>query len=200
MRCHDPQTCTTSRHQTCYMCPSIRGGTHIRLPRAALSPLRFSAPLSHSPPRSTLLVLAGTTTFQTQPFRSTRCPRPIATPHALPRAVSTASCPCVLPLRAGVALHHMLVHPRCTLYLRHEALNRSMQGPRYAMLVHLAITLSTVHGWVVPSDDKASSLSSHESAITGGIDGARRQLKASGCSGSWSVCPPAPRPLLHIIV
>ena len=96
MRCHDPQTCTTSRHQTCYTCPSIRGGTHIRLPRAALSPLRFSAPLSHSPPRSTLLVLAGTTTFQTQPFRSTRCPRPIATPHALPRAVSTPQAvPCV---------------------------------------------------------------------------------------------------------
>ena len=66
------------------------------LPRAALSPLRFSAPLSHSPPRSTILVLAGTTTFQTQPFRSTRCPRPIATPHALPRAVSTPQAvPCV---------------------------------------------------------------------------------------------------------
>ena len=71
-------------------------------------------------------------------------------------------------------------------------------GRRYAMLVHLAITLSTVHGWVIPSDDKISSFSSHESAITGGIDGARRQLKASGCSGSWSVCPPAPRPLLHV--
>ena len=58
------------------------------------------------------------------------------------------------------------------------------------MLVHLAITLSTVHGWVLPLDDKASSLSSHESVITGGIDGehARRQLIASGCSGSWSVC------------
>ena len=53
-------------------------------------------------------------------------------------------------------------------------------------------------GWVISSDDKASSLPSLESAITGGIDGARRQLKASGCSGSWSVCPPAPRPLLHI--
>ena len=74
-----------------------------------------------------------------------------------------------------------------------------MHGPRYAMLVHLAITLSTVHGWVIPLDDKASSFSSHESAITGGIDGARRQLKASGCSGSWSVCPPAPRSaLLHV--
>jgi hypothetical protein len=45
-----------------------------------------------------------------------------------------------------------------------------MQGPQYAMLVHLAMMLSTVHGWVLPSDDKAhdSSLSSHESAITGG--------------------------------
>ena len=63
------------------------------------------------------------------------------------------------------------------------------------MLFHLAITLSTVHGWVIPSDDKASSLSLHESAITGGIDGARRQLIASGCSDNWSVCLPAPRPL-----
>jgi hypothetical protein len=67
------------------------------------------------------------------------------------------------------------------------------------MHVHLAITLSTVHGWVLPSDDKASSLSSHESAITGGVDGARarRQLIALDCSGSWSVCPPAPPSLVY---
>ena len=80
---------------------------------------------------------------------------------------------------------------------RHKAFNGSMRGPRYAMLVHLAITLFTVHGWVLPSDDKVSSLSSH--AITGGVDGARarRQLIASGCSGSWSVCPPT-RSLLPI--
>ena len=72
------------------------------------------------------------------------------------------------------------------------------------MLVHLAITLFTVHGWVLPSDDKVSSLSSH--AITGGVDGARarRQLArhpwlgiASDCDGSWSVCPPT-RSLLPI--
>ena len=120
----------------------------------------------------------------------------------------------MLPLLAPLVLapHHMLVHLLINSRLYHtsplhsisstlKALNRSMQGPRYAMLVHIAMTLSTVHGWsLLPVDDKASSLSSHESAITGGVDGARRQLKASGCSGSWSVCPPAPRPLLHITV
>ena len=54
-----------------------------------------------------------------------------------------------------------------------------MPGPRFAMLVHLAMTLSTVHGWALPSDNKTSSLSSNESAITGGADGARdsRQLE-----------------------
>ena len=69
------------------------------------------------------------------------------------------------------------------------------------MLVHLAMMLSTVHGWVLPSDDKAhdASLSSHESAITGGVDGARdrRQLIYSGgdpgssmsCDDSWSARP-----------
>ena len=60
------------------------------------------------------------------------------------------------------------------------------------MLVHLAITLFTVHGWVLPSDDKAhdSPLAFHESAITGGADGARarRQLIASSCEADWSVC------------
>ena len=61
------------------------------------------------------------------------------------------------------------------------------------MLVHLAMTLSTVRGWHIPSDDKASPFSSHESAITGGVDGARaRRQLASGCTGSWSVYPPAP--------
>ena len=61
------------------------------------------------------------------------------------------------------------------------------------MLVHLAMMLSTVHGWMLPSDDKAhdASLSSHESAITGGVDGARdrRQLRPSSCDGSWSARP-----------
>ena len=47
------------------------------------------------------------------------------------------------------------------------------------MLVHLAMTLSTVHGWGVPSDNKTSSLSSNESAITGGADGARDRRQAN---------------------
>ena len=67
-----------------------------------------------------------------------------------------------------------------------------MQGPRYAMLVHLAMMLSTVNGWVLPPDGKAhdSPLSPHESAITGEVDGARdRRRLASGCDG-WSVSPP----------
>ena len=69
------------------------------------------------------------------------------------------------------------------------------------MIVHLAMMLSAVHGWVLLPDDKAhdSSLSAHESAITGGVDGARarRQLIALDCSGSWSVCPPAPPSLVY---
>ena len=62
------------------------------------------------------------------------------------------------------------------------------------MLVHIAMTLSTVHGWSLPEpvDDKASSLSSHESAITGGVDGSRdrRQLSAAarGCFSCDESC------------
>ena len=41
------------------------------------------------------------------------------------------------------------------------------------MLVYLAMMLSTVHGWGLPSDNKTSSLSSNESEITGGADGTR---------------------------
>ena len=69
-----------------------------------------------------------------------------------------------------------------------------MPGPRYAMLVHIAMTLSTVHGWSLPEpvDDKSSSLSSHESAITGGVDGSRdrRQLSAAarGCFSCDESC------------
>ena len=64
-----------------------------------------------------------------------------------------------------------------------------MPGLRFAMLVHVAMTLSTVDGWGMPSDNKTSSLSSNESAITGGADGARarRQLQGwqlQGCNGS----------------
>ena len=63
-----------------------------------------------------------------------------------------------------------------------------MPGPRFAMLVHLAMTLSTVHGWGLPSDNKRSSLSSNESAITGGADGARDRRQAA-------VWQPPPKPI-----
>ena len=57
-------------------------------------------------------------------------------------------------------------------------------------------SLSAVNGWVLPLDDTAhdSSLSSHESATTGGVDSTRdrRQLLVTNCHGSWSVCPPRP--------
>ena len=78
---------------------------------------------------------------------------------------------------------------------RTTAFNRSMQGPRYAMLVHLAMMLSRANGWKLAPDDKAHDsppLSAYDSAITGEVDGgrARRQL-ASGCNFNWSVCAPA---------
>ena len=77
---------------------------------------------------------------------------------------------------------------------------RIRTGPKkqqYAMIVHLAMTLSTSSGWVLLSEDKAydlplPQLSPHDSAIPGEVDGgrARRQL-ASGCSGSRSASAPA---------
>ena len=60
------------------------------------------------------------------------------------------------------------------------------------MLFFLAITLSTVHGWVLPSVDKTSSLSSHESAITGGVDGARDRRQLSHLTSLSP--PPSPPP------
>ena len=56
------------------------------------------------------------------------------------------------------------------------------------MLVHLAMMLSKASGWGMPSDDTAHDLplSSHESAITGEVNGRRL---ASSCDG-WSVSPP----------
>ena len=72
------------------------------------------------------------------------------------------------------------------------------------MLLHLAMLLSEVSGWRIPSDDKAHD-SSHESAITGEVDSARDRRRldddddhsdasgsGSSCDDSWSV-PPAPR-------
>ena len=75
----------------------------------------------------------------------------------------------------------------------HHSSFKQMQGPQYAMLVHLAMMLSTSNGWVIAADDKAhdsSPLAAHDSAITGEVDGgrARRQL-ASNCIHSWSACP-----------
>ena len=70
-----------------------------------------------------------------------------------------------------------------------------MLGPRFVMLVHLAMTLPTVHGWALPSDNKTSPFSSNESAITGGVDGARDRRQLDNCNyflvctsnagGSW---------------
>ena len=78
----------------------------------------------------------------------------------------------------------------------HRRKHHYNQGPQHSMIVHLAMMLSAVHGWVLLPDDKAhdSSHSAHESAITGGVDGARarRQLVASSCDGSWSARPPRP--------
>ena len=79
---------------------------------------------------------------------------------------------------------------------------RSMQGPRYPMLVHLAMLLCEVSGWRLPSDDKAYD-SSHEFAITGEVDSARdrRRLAWPSCNTGW--CVPKPRPcvppLRHLV-
>ena len=64
------------------------------------------------------------------------------------------------------------------------------------MLLHLAMMLSKVSGWGLPSDlvkDLITAYdSSHESVITGEVDGARdRRRLASSCDG-WSVRPPRP--------
>jgi hypothetical protein len=122
-----------------------------------------------------------------------------------PQAVAAArACTCARAVLAPISTSAPRTH---ALASSQSIQHRSMQGPQYAMLVHLAMMLSTVHGWVLPSDDKAhdSSLSSHESAITGGVDGVsdRRQLRkatwiASSCDGGWSAPRPRPRapPLL----
>eukprot|EP00964_Phaeocystis_antarctica_P056830 scaffold33572_cov47-Phaeocystis_antarctica.AAC.4 len=94
----------------------------------------------------------------------------------------TRACPCAsaLPLHAPI---HVVTSMQ------------AMQGPRYAMLLHLAMMLSKVSGGGLPSDGKAhdSPLSSHESAITGEVDGARdRRRLASSCDG-WYVSPPRAR-------
>jgi hypothetical protein len=133
--------------------------------------------------------------FQTQ---LTRCCVRSPPQHDAPRrarAVRTAicpSCPCV-HLRPRPCPYQRLRSTRTHALASSRSIqHRSMRGPQYAMLVHLAMMLSTVHGWVLPSDDKAhdASLSSHESAITGGVDGARdRRQLAYYCDFSWSARP-----------
>ena len=61
------------------------------------------------------------------------------------------------------------------------------------MLLHLAMLLSEVSGWRLPSDDKAND-SSHESEITGEVDSARdrRQLAWPSCNTDWCVSKPRP--------
>ena len=63
------------------------------------------------------------------------------------------------------------------------------------VLVHL-VMLSTASAWKLSSGGEEahdSTLSPHESAITGEADSARnRRRLASGCNADWSVSPPRP--------
>ena len=65
------------------------------------------------------------------------------------------------------------------------------------MLFHLAMMLSKVSGWGLPSDLVKDLIkaydSSHDSAITGQVDGARdRRQLASSCDTGWSVSSARP--------
>ena len=110
----------------------------------------------------------------------------------------------ILHLLAAHALKAKSTLFTSTAILSPTQVIEQMQGPQYAMLVHLVMMLSTSNGWMTPpSDDKAydsSPLSAYNSAITGEVDGgrARRQL-ASGCSGSWSACPRRARSCLWTV-
>ena len=72
-------------------------------------------------------------------------------------------------------------------------------------MLHLAMLLSEVSGWRLPSDDRLDKAneSSHESAITGEVDSARdrRRLAWPSCNTGW--CVPKPRPcvppLRHLV-
>eukprot|EP00964_Phaeocystis_antarctica_P059555 scaffold35371_cov64-Phaeocystis_antarctica.AAC.2 len=119
-------------------------------------------------------------------------------PHAQLPLPAPAPVPAPEPMRAPapvLLLAPAPQHPRSTHPYTSSLRCRSMQGPRCAMLLHLAMMFSKVSGWGLPSDDTAHDLplSSHESAITGEVDGAhdRRRL-ASSCDTTW--CVPKPRP------
>ena len=107
--------------------------------------------------------------------------------HHTPAALRTRCAPHTIRIPPYLHLRSSNA-PSCTIASSSSVRqhDRSMQGPRFAMLVHLAMTLSAVDGWGLPWDNKTSSLSSNESAITGGADDARdrRQLDWS----HWSSC------------
>ena len=70
-----------------------------------------------------------------------------------PQAVAAArACTCARAVLAPISTSAPRTH---ALASSQSIQHRSMQGPQYAILVHLAMMLSTVHGWVLPSDDKA---------------------------------------------
>ena len=93
--------------------------------------------------------------------------------------------------RLAPSLHGTLAPYTAFALASSSSVPQVMPGPRFA-LVYLAVTLSTVDGWGMPSDNKTSPLSSNESAITGEADGARawRQLQGcnGGCDASCDVC------------
>ena len=79
---------------------------------------------------------------------------------------------------------------RLSTHFRHKSLQhyRSMQGPRYVMLIHLTMMLSTVSGWGLPSDGEVNGSLVNKSEIADQVDDARdghRRLKI-GCDSSWS--------------
>ena len=148
------------------------------LPRPMLRRIATSQTLNYQGRRP-----AFATTWLPRSHRTLWLPLPAPAPVLGPAPVLAPA-----PALAPAPPHCRSTHPY-TSSLR----CRSMQGPRYAMLLHLAMMLSKVSGWGLPSDGKAYD-SSHESAITGGVDGARdgRRLACDEgcnhrCDQSWSV-------------
>ena len=129
-------------------------------------------------------------------------------PRALPRAPQNSNFPNAKQTNQGThytpgplpahSTHDAPPRTHRGLSQLHHSPFKQMQGPQYAMLVHLAMMLSTSNGWVLAPDDKAHDSSPLAAHDTGEVDGgrARRQL-ASGCSGSWSACPHTEPSLAH---
>jgi hypothetical protein len=191
------------RAQPCTSAAHSRAAAALQPPHAALPsrthPVSCWPRLTRLPPVANLLTHLPLVPQESFPNATTKvCCVRSPPQHDAPRrarAVRTASCPscpCV-HLRPRACPYQRLRSTRTHALASSRSIqHRSMRGPQYAMLVHLAMMLSTVHGWVLPSDDKAhdASLSSHESAITGGVDGARdRRQLAYYCDFSWSARP-----------